>query len=161
MEIEPFGQLDPDAIEEFYEGSVTIAGSPVAVELNFEDDSVDPGLLESVSRYLSNLETEAQRAFQEVGKDWDLGEESEAARFYLEHHLEHFTEQEVAKLFASSSVDKEAFMRALKLTRIAFHPEDDESFAIFDIQFPEEMTDYLMAVTFDDERDLSFISMDS
>lgn len=161
MDIVPFGKVDIENLEEYYDGELQIRGNPVEVDLNFESKSIEQSVLEKIEKFLHDIEAFANKSFEEISKDFDLGEESETARFYLQHHLEEFDEDEVLEIFGTKDVDKQTFIKNLSLRRIGIYPENDESYAVFDIQLPEEYTNYLTAVTFDSDGELSYISMDS
>lgn len=161
MEVPPFGEIEPSAPDEYYEGEISIDGKQINIDVNFESEAINESELETLSGYIKNIENESKKACEAIAKDWDLGEASETARFYLEHHMNEFTDDEIISVFGKSEIDKETYLNALKLVRIGLYPEDEESFAIFDIQLPEEYTNYLMAVTFNREGELSYISMDS
>ena len=91
-----------------------------------------------------------------VSTDYDLDDDSETAREYLEHH-----EDKVPISFGSKTVTKEMFLSKLQAYRVGFYPEESDSFVIVDIQFSRDVTNYLMAVTLDNEYKLSCIDMDS
>ena len=161
MEIEIFGKIDPNSPAEYYEGTVALGGNSVEIDLNFESEEIEKDVIESASDFLKSLDKFAEKAFGEISNDYDLGEESEAARFYLQHHIDELSEDELKDVFGTLDIDKETYFKALSIRRIGLYPEDDESFAVFDIQLPEDFTNYLMAVTFDQSGELSYISMDS
>ena len=161
MKIEPFGEVNADDLKEYYEAEVNVLGSSVEIDLNFESDTVDTSILKKVSNYTLSIDSDASKAFEAVSKDWDLDGNSETARHYMQHHLDNFTQDEIDAIFPPGKTDKEKFMGALSLVRIGLYPEDAEAYAIYDIQFPEEQTNYLMAVTFNEEHEVSYISMDS
>ena len=161
MEIVPFGKLDNSNLDEYYEGSIQIFGETVEIDLNFESESINNSMQTSISDLITNIEIMAKKAFEAISSDYDLDDDSETARFYLQHHLDQFNAEDTSKIFGSSDIDKNAYMSSLKLLRIGLYPEDEEENLIFDIQFPEEYTNYLMAVTFDNAGELSCISMDS
>lgn len=162
MDIRIFGTIDTQNPDEYYEDSIVLFDKEVEIDLNIlEEEEVDEARFNLVNDFLKSIESYAQKAFDAISADYDLGEESETARFYLTHHLEEFSEDEQKEVFGSTDVDKATYMQALRLYRIGLYPEDDESFAIFDIQLPRDYTNYLMAVTFDDAGELSYISMDS
>ncbi len=161
MEILPFGKIDPKNIEEYYDGTVNIDGKDVEVDLNFESESIDNNLLKDVGRVISNIDSFANKAWSAISDDWDLDSESETVRFYLQHHLDEFNEEEVVKLFGTSAVDKSVFFNALSLVRIGLYPEDNEMFSVFDIQLSQELTDYLMSVSIGSDGQITGISFES
>ena len=161
MDIPPFGKIDSSELEDYYDGEISVMGNKTEVDLNFESESIDESKLIELNKYLGTIDTLSNKAFVAISEDWDLDDDSETARFYFQHHLEELDEEEIKSIFGNTEVDKSLFMKALHLVRIGFCPEDDDSYAIFDIQLPAEYTNYLMAVTFKSNGDLSYISMDS
>jgi hypothetical protein len=161
MEIEIFGKIDPSSPEEYYGGTINLQGNDVEIDLNFESESIGESVFKSVSDFLNNAESMTKKAFSAIASDFDLGDESETARFYLQHHLDELSKDELSEIFGEEEVNKESFMNSLILQRVGMYPEDKESFVIFDIQFPDEFSNYLMAVTFDDANELSYISLES
>lgn len=161
MKIKPFGRIDPENVDECYDGEIKIDGAAVEIDANFESDSVDRSVLEELRDFLEDIESLVDDAFQAISDDFDLGRESETARDYLEHHLQQLTDKEKESLFGDSEVNRDVFLDCLVLRRVGLYPEDEESYVVFDIQFPEEYTNYLIAVTFDSNGDLLGTSMDS
>jgi hypothetical protein len=162
MEIRPFGKIDADNLADYYYGELLIhSDKKVEIDLNFESVSIDSSDLDKINEFINDIETYAKKAFDEISKDYDLGEESESARLYLQHHFEEFTEEEIIEVFGTKDIDKQTFLNSLMLRRVGLYPEDDESYAIFDIQFPEEHTNYVMAVNFNSDGHFSFIDLES
>ena len=161
LEISPFGKIDPNNIEEYYDGRVEVDGKDVKIDLNFESESVDSDLLKDVENVISKISEFAKLAWLAISEDWDLDLESETARFYLQHHLDEFSEEEIVKLFGTSNVDKSIFFKALSLVRIGLYPEDDEMFTVFDIQLSKELTNYLMSVSISSDGKVTDIDFES
>jgi len=161
MKIEPFGEVNPDDLEEYYGGEVSALGSPVNIGLHFDTNSLDSALLITVSDFLMAIDSKASMAFEAVSRDWDLGRDSQAARFYMKYHLKNFSQEEIDVVFRAGKAEKDKFMGALSLSHINLYPEYPEGYAVFNIQFPEELTNRIMAVVFSDEHELSYISLDS
>ena len=88
MDISPFGIIDPKDVEDYYSGSIKIGENEVDIDLNFESKSINEDLLSSVNELLPRITSYADKAWHAISHDWDLGEESETARFYLQHHLQ-------------------------------------------------------------------------
>nr|WP_321402032.1 DUF2004 domain-containing protein [uncultured Desulfobacter sp.] len=161
MYLEPFGNIDTDNLEECYDSLLYVHGDTIEIDLNFEAESIENTELEHVKKFLSGIEAFSEKAFKAISDDFDLGEKSEVVRLYLHHHLEEFEEDTIQEAFGATQIDKQIFLNHLKLYRVGFYPEDDGSFAIFDIQFPKKYTDYLIAVTFDRDGKLLRMSMES
>ena len=161
MKVFPFDDLDLECLDEYYESEIEVPGSIVPIDLNFESSSVDVSVIESLKGLIARIDELAKDAFLSISEDFDLGDESETARFYLEHHLDELNKDEKLSIFGTENVGRDEFLSALKLYRIGFYPEDEEAFAVFDVQLPKDLTDYLMAVTFDVDGNLSYITMES
>jgi hypothetical protein len=161
LNVSPFGNIDSKNVEDYFEGKVKIGEDHIDIDLNFESESVTESLLAAVSNTVGQISEFASRAWKAISDDWDLNEESETARFYLQHHLDEFSEEEILKLFGTNKIDKEVFIKALSLVRIGLYPEDEDMFVIFDIQLSQELTDYLMSVSISQEGQVTGISFES
>lgn len=161
MDISLFGKIDPKDVEDYYSGIIKIGENEVEIDLNFESESINENLLSPVNEILPKLTSYADKAWNAISHDWDLGEESETARFYLQHHLEEFNDEEILELFGSSEVDKQSFIKSLSLTRVGLYPEDEDMFAVFDIQLSPDLTDYLMSVSISKYGQVMDISFES
>lgn len=161
MYISPFGDINPEQIKDYYDASIQIGDEMVEIDLNFELESVEASLLQDIQAAIAKISKLASIAWEAISEDWDLDEDSETARFYLQHHLDEFDEDEIMQIFGTADVTKPIFMKALSLVRIGLYPEDEESFILFDIQFPEELTDYLMSVRMTKDGQVNDISFES
>lgn len=161
MEILPFGTIDPKKAESYYSSSISVSDTPVDIDLNFESEIIHEEALLELKTFLTQIPEMASRAWDTISADWDLNEESETARFYLQHHLDEFNKDDILALFGTTNIDKQTFMKALSLTRIGFYPEDEDMFAVFDIQLPSDLTDYLISVTFSPYGDVTGMTMES
>ena len=161
MYIEPFGKIDIGNLAEYYDGIIKIHGKSVEVDLNFESSSIEAIELKRIEEFIYDIDKLATQAFDEISRDFDLGENSKTVKFYLQHHLEQFSDEETIKIFGTKDIDKQTYFSALFIRRIGVYPEDNESYAVFDIQLPEEYTNYLLAVTFNNSGELSYLSMES
>ncbi len=161
MNIQPFGEIDSDNLEDYYDGKIIINGTEIEIDINFESESIDEERLNKIKKYIDNIEVQIKSAFDALSTDYDLGEESETALFYLEHHKEELSKEELLKIFGTTDISKELFFKCIEAKRIGLYPEDDEAYSIIDIKLPDEYTNYIMAVTYDEDNKLSYISMDS
>ncbi|MDX2463374.1 MAG: DUF2004 domain-containing protein [Porticoccus sp.] len=161
MNIIPFGEIDPNNLEEYYDGAIEINGIPVDVDINFESETTDVDTLNKVSKFIGTIDAQIKKAFESLSSDYDLGEESETALFYLQHHKEELSNDELIKIFGTTEITKNIFFKNIAVNRVGLYPEDEESYSVIDIKLPDEYTNYIMAVTFDEDGELSYISMDS
>ncbi len=160
MYIKPFGEIEIEELDEVYDGLLKIQQNYVEVELNFDSEIILISQLESVERFICSVENKAKKAFDAISDDFDLGEEG-VSDLYLKYHISEFNDGENREIFEISKNDKFFFIKHLKLYKISIYPEDIECFSVFDIQFPREYTNYLIAVTFNVNGWLTNISMES
>ena len=161
MIIQPFGEIDHNNLENYYDGKIIISGNEIEIDLNFESESIDEKQLKKIMKYIENIDVQIKNAFEELSKDYDLGNESETAAFYLEHHKEELSKDELINIFGTTDISKELFFKCIKEKRIGLYPEDEEAYSIIDIKLPDKYTNYIMAVTYNKDNKLSYISMDS
>lgn len=161
MNISPFGNIDKDNLEEYYESRMQISGCDIEIDLNFDAETIDDESLMFVSRFIGKLELMAANAFQAVLNDFELGDKSEAAFDYWQHCIDELSSDELESLFGMVDMSKDVFFNGLSLYRVGLYPEELEAFAVFDIRLPEEYTDYLIAVTLDLQGRIVSIDMES
>jgi hypothetical protein len=80
------------------------------------------------------------------------------ATLFVSHHLEEIESAYWEKHFGTVKPEPSKILDALVL-RSEF--EDDDEIDTFDFTLPEEVTDYVICVTFDDEGEVVDISMES
>jgi len=152
MEIKPFGNIEFDNLEDYYDANIKVGEQSIELDLNFDiEEEVDNEDLIQIQTFLSDIDSNLDKVFQYIQDDYDLGDESETAREYIEIHQELY----------GGILTKEEFLSKLKVYRIGFYPQDEEDFIIVDVQFPLELTNYLMAVTLTSDLKLSYIGLDS
>ncbi len=161
MEIEPFGIIDIDNLEEHYKGLLQVHDDNIEVDLNFELESIGISNLQLVQIFILSIETYADKSFEAISKDFDLIDKSKTSQLYLQHHLKKLNRDELKLIFGTTEVEKSTFLKHIKLYRIGFYPEDNKSFAIFDIQLPREYTNYIIAVTFNRNGEISHVTIES
>jgi len=161
MQIEPFGEIDPGNLEDYYGGEIEIDGDIIEIDINFDSASVDSGLLKKVSDFLSAVDSRIEKAFSAIADDLELDEDTGTARFYLQHHLNELSDEELLSVFGTDDVTEEIFLDSLLVTRIGLYPEDNESWSVVDIKLPDEFTTYLMTVSFNTNGELTGVSMES
>lgn len=161
MELTYFGHIDPSNVEEYYDKEITINGNTIEVDINFEEEEANEESLSKVEDSLKDIESILANSISFIANDYDLGDESETAIDYLNHHLDVLGEDVIIKLFGSKNVSKEKFISSLVVQRVGFYPEDEESFMLVDVTLKGDVTNYLMSVTYGESGELSYISMES
>lgn len=80
------------------------------------------------------------------------------ATLFVSHHLEEIESAYWEKQFGTKKPEPSEILDSLVL-RSEF--EDDDEFDTFDFTLPGEVTDYVICVTFDEDGEVSDISMES
>jgi len=161
MQIDPFGEIDHENLEDYYGGEIEIDGDIIEIDVNFDSASVDVELLKMVTDFMSRIDSRIEQAFAAIADDLELDEDTGTARFYLQHHLNELSDDELQGVFGTDDVTEEIFLDNLLVTRIGLYPEDNESWSIVDIKLPDEFTTYLIAVSFNANGELTGVSMES
>jgi hypothetical protein len=117
MKIHPFGNIDLENVEEYYDGEVQIQGNTVEIDLNFESESISKSDLAKIEIFLNDIESFVCKAFDEISKDYELDEETGTAKFYLQHHLNQLAENQVKDIFGKIDIDKDTFLNTLKTSK--------------------------------------------
>lgn len=161
MNIDPFGEINSDSVRACYCGNVRVREAIIDIDLNFESTSVHNALLEAIHHVIENIAEFSDRVWKAISDDWNLDEDSKTVRLYLQHHLEALSEEEIVDLFGTAIVDKQLYFDALFLTGISLSPENEDMFVTFDIQFPNDVTNYLMSVSLTQRGQVTDIRFES
>ena len=154
-----FGEIHVELTDEVtnldWNVEVELLNQAVNLDLEVMSEDIDVSFLKD---FLSNLPTKVQLAQKALENDYQNGKE---VKFYLQHHLEEFDEEELASLEIDTLNNPiEQLFKQLHLTDISIS-FDEEWFVNFDFTIDEELTNYLLAVSFDEEGVVSDIAMES
>jgi len=158
-----FGSINPASLEEYYEVDIKFEGNEVQIDLNFENKEIDPSKLETLRKFLENIEELDKQNKGYINKDYK-DKNGDTVKFYLEHHLEEIDEETLSSLidFNNKSIEPEKqLLSKLHLIRIGLHPDNDEAFAIFDYSIDPEFTNYLVVIHTDKNGKLDYMTMES
>lgn len=160
MKLSYFGELDADALEEFYEINTEVEGRQIAIELNFDDGFIAEDRLLKVNRTLENLPAFVAKLKGFIHDDFKTGEDVQE---FLDFHFDELGEDLDPLLSTTDqSLEKdEQLLSVVKLRRIGFYPEEDEGFIIADFGIDEELSQYLLVVYATAEQELNYIAMES
>jgi hypothetical protein len=142
--------------------AVPVRGGEVPVDVNTGD-----GLTKSQFEIVRKFFEEPLR-FDEVAREVlriEFTEKPEGnVATYLSHHAEELEEKDLLQAFGVADPDEltiDHLLDALQLKRIGLHPGSDTYAAVFDYSIDEKVTDYLLAVEFNEDGEVFDISMDS
>lgn len=158
-----FGELDTEALEEFYDAEMELNGETIELDVNFEGDSIDPLELESVKRFLDNIPAFDKQNQTYIAADY-ADEEADTVKTYVDHHLEDIGQDDLGDLidFENAQVPPaDQLVKALKLVRVGIYPDSEEQFATFDYSIGQHLTNYMVVVFTDQNGQLDYMTIES
>ena len=93
-----------------------------------------------------------------IKKAYGTADDEYAATAFVSHHLEELDSTYWKKHFATEKPDAHRILESLVLRS---HWGGDDEIDTFDFTLPEEVTDYVICVSFDESGDVSEITMES
>ncbi|REG88536.1 DUF2004 domain-containing protein [Flavobacterium aquicola] len=158
-----FGKLPIGNLEEYYDVDIEFNGNEIQIDLNFEDKIIDTPTMDKVKNFIGNIDKFDKLNKTYIHSDYS-DEDGDTVKFYLEHHLEEISKDEISTLinFDDSSTEPEQqLLTKLKLVRVGLYPHDEDNFAIFDYTIGRELTDYLVVIKTDENGELDYMTMES
>ncbi len=157
-----FGEIDPTELEEYYDVNIELNGNTIKLDISFDEESIDTSNLNALVALSGNLTDldDGNKALIEL----DYGGEGDTVKTYINHHLEDMDGDELAGIIdvANTSVSpQQQMLKAFKLVRVGFYPDDEEHFAIFDYSIDPELTQYLVVISRNRKGEVSYITMES
>jgi hypothetical protein len=110
---------------------------------------------------LTKLDADARKA---IAKDLALGEEGEAMHLYKTHHFEELDAATLAERFGGTElaqIDDARFIAGLQLVRVGLYPKEPDATFVCDYTLGADLTDYIIAVTFDNRGRVRGVAMES
>jgi hypothetical protein len=158
-----FGKLSIENLEEYYNVDIEFNGDEIQIDLNFEDKAIDTSTMDKVKIFIENIDELDKLNKTYIYNDYN-DEDGDTVKFYLEHHLDEISEEEISILVNFEDILKEPeqqLLTKLKLVRVGLYPHDEYNFAIFDYTIGREFTDYLVVVKTDENGQLDYMTMES
>ncbi|CAD0005574.1 DUF2004 domain-containing protein [Flavobacterium salmonis] len=155
-----FGNLSTGNLEEYYDVDIEFNGDEIQIDLNFEDKTIDTSTMDKVKKFIGNIDK-----FDKLNKTYiHNDEDGDTVKFYLEHHLEEISKDEISTLINFDDIltePEQQLLAKLKLVRVGLYPHDEDNFAIFDYTIGRELTDYLVVIKTDENGQLDYMTMES
>jgi hypothetical protein len=144
-----FIEIDIESLDEYYQAELMFKGHQVALDINFDEHSIEEQKLESIKKMIDELQAYSEVALTAIQLDYTEGK---TAKKYIERHL---------KKLDPEADEKDLLRSKLYIKRIGFYPDDQDQFAIFDYTIGEELTSYLLVVIFKESGEVESIEMES
>lgn len=157
----PFGELDMEALDSYYDADIDFEGRTIQLDLNFEEETIDAKRLDMVQQFITRLSEFNKNNLVSIHEDFDDGD---TVKEYIEHHLEELASEDLGELIDSNnkkiSRDLQLLAR-LQLVRVGLYPGSDEQFATFDYSIGQELTNYLVVLFTNEKGELDYMTMES
>lgn len=152
IELKYFGKLDLNKTEEYIDVLTKINGNEVSIDLNIIEEKITKKTIQPTISILENLSEIEKIAHKQVFLDFKNGN---IVTDYIEHHIGEFNDEDLKSLGIESTDStekkKEKFLNKIHLKRIGIYPEEWDSLAIFDYTINDELTQYLIVLSFDSD----------
>lgn len=150
VELKYFGKIDLNKTEEYIDVIVDINGNKVSLDLNIIEETMSNKTIEPTITFLENLTEIEKTAHKQVFFDFKNGK---IVNDYIEHHIGEFSDEELHSIGIESTDSpeekKKKFLDKIHLKRIGIYPEEWDNLAIFDYTINDELTQYLIVLSFD------------
>lgn len=158
-----FDQIDLDDLDEYYKGTVELAGKTVDIDLNFDETSIEDTVAGTINQMLSTLPDLREATYRTVAEHYEAG--SEAVKNYFSDLLgAGTTEEKKAAMLngADKSLSEEQqLLSNLYLKRVGFYPDDAENFVIFDYTIGDEYSHDLLVVVLNAQSAVAEVTLET
>lgn len=134
-----------------WEATVAWAGHTVDVDLNVGDAAA--GVLDGVAGFVTDLARFDALARQGMRDDADA-----IIRDYLDFDG---AGELLHAVFGTGDVEPATFLAPLRLVRVGLYPSGTDTRAVFDYTFGRDLTDHVVAVTFDGRGTVTGVAVES
>jgi hypothetical protein len=159
VEHDYFGPLSETPGGLGWSGTVDLAGRPTHVEMS-ADSEVTQAQLDGAASFVREVVQ-----FDSTARAALLDESREGAtRLYINHHLSELPARTLQSLFGNteaSAIAPALFLSRMVLKRVGLYPGDESRTAVFDYMLDQDVTDYLLAVSFEADGEIVSVEMES
>lgn len=157
-----FGSVDPSSLEGFYDTETIIAGNDVRLDLNFSEKTIPLARLTAIKKYLDRLEYHLLKVKKYIYDNYNDEESEDGVRSYFNFHKDEMGEEELIAQLAVNSDDEldDQLLDKLQLVRVGLYP-DSHDFALFDYSFGEDLTNYIVVVSTNEDAELNSVKVES
>lgn len=158
-----FGQIDP-ATPGFWDATLTLGGRDITVDLTIDSPGLTEQDLHDLPQKPEDLVALDRAARIAILSDADSGDDDSASTLYLSHHESELPVADLQRLFGTdkpSAADPEAMFSRLILVRVGLYPEDEDRRVLLDYSIDPNVTQYLLTVSFDSNRDPIAVDLES
>lgn len=157
----PFGELDTQSLDSYYDVDIDFEGRTIQLDLNFEEDKIGTDRLDMVKSFLAGLSEFNKKNLAAIREDFGDGDTVEE---YIEHHLAELAAEDLAVLVDRNNKKaspQQQLLTKLQLVRVGLYPGSEEQFATFDYSIGQELTNYLVVIFTNEKGEMDYMTMES
>lgn len=158
-----FGDLNMNALNDYYRISANFKGNEISFDLNFDHPKATIGKMEKVKYVLQNIDRFDERNKLYIADDFNH-KNGDTVKQYIDHHLSDCTEEELSTLIdlsKNSSSHPKQLLKKIKLKRVGIYPDDEAYFAKFDYTIGRRITQYVIVITTNPNGELIYLTTES
>jgi hypothetical protein len=156
------GAIDPSG-PGFWDATLSFAERDVMLDLTVEGSELTAAELEDVLKKAADLRGLDKRARKAIASDAE-GDEEAAAALYVSLHRDELSDEQLQQLFGTTdrkAVTPDALLSKLHVVRVGLYPENEDGQILLDYSLGEDVTNYLLCVSFDAEGDVAAVDLES
>lgn len=157
-----FGEINSGELEEYYDVTIALNGNPIKLDIRFDEEHIDTHSLNALAALLGNLTNLDSGNKTLIERDY--AGEGDTVKTYIDHHLEDMDADELSGIVDMDNTTvspQQQMLKAFRLVRVGFYPDDEANFAIFDYSIDPEQTQYLVVISRNKDGQVSYITMES
>lgn len=156
-----FGEINADALKEYYEADLELDGRVIRIDLNFESKILDKQTTEQIKFFIENIARFAHQNKSLIQQDLETKNDS-VVKSYIDVHIEELGKDFLEQLeISDKSNPAQQLLERLHLKRIGIYPDDKLCFGVFDYTIDNEKTDNLIVLKTDCRGNLDDIYWES
>jgi hypothetical protein len=157
------GAIDP-SVPGFWDTAITFDGRTVTFDLTVDGSDLASAELNNLPRKVEELEPLDRAARIAILQDARSGDDDSAAKLYITHHHDVLPRPDFARLFGTDTPDlaqPDALLSRLVLVRVGLYPENEDQPFLLDYSIDPDVTNYLLSVSFDSNRQPLAVDLES
>ncbi len=99
-----FGKLLTEKLKEYYDVDIEFNGNKIQIDLNFEDKTIDSSTMNKVKNFIGDIDKFDKLNKIYIRNDYN-DEDGDTIKFYLEHHLEEISKDDISILINLNSIN--------------------------------------------------------
>ncbi len=156
-----FGEITLSNARGYEIDDVKINDNIVSIDLNFEEDKINPESLKSVRKILNNISDIDKKIKKQILEYLD---EDGVVKEYFKFHIDEIDSETLNDYIKDTdqnlSIELRLFSKT-KLKRIGFYPDSPKSIAVFDYRVFSELSDEILVIVLDRNGEIEKITIES